>query len=116
MPNEVTLGYYLAALPGGEAEHDPAVPPPQDVLGFEVGQWHARPAQIVDYMKRLEATSDRVRLEEIGRTYERKPQVVATITSAANQARLDEILAAHRALSEPPFGAAGGDGGGRCAG
>jgi len=105
MPNQVTLGYYLAALPGGEAPHDPAVPPPQDVLGFEVGQWHARPAQLVDYLERLAATSGRVRLEEIGRTYERKPQVVATITSEANQARLDEILAAHRALSEPPFAA-----------
>ena len=100
-PNQVTLGYYLAALPGGTAAHAPSVPPPQDVLGFQVGQWHARPGQIVDYLGRLAAASDRVTLQEIGRTYERRPQVVATITSPANQARLDEILAAHRRLSDP---------------
>jgi len=110
-PDTVDLGYYLAALPGGEAAHDPTVPAPQEVLGFQVGHWHARPDQIVAYLERLAAASDRVKLEETGRTYERKPQVLATITSAANQARLDEILAAHRRLSEPPFDAdAGADG------
>ena len=65
--------------------------------------------QIVDYLERLAATSDRVRLEEIGRTHERKPQVVATITSPANQARLDEILAAHRRAEQPPFDGIGRD-------
>lgn len=103
LPTEVDLTYYLEALPGAGAGHDPEVPAPQNELGFEVGEWHARPAQLVSYLERLAGASDRVTLEEIGRTHEEKPQVVATITSAENHARLDEILERRRGRTEPPF-------------
>lgn len=103
LPTEVDLAYYLDALPGGDAVHDPAVPTPAEHLGFEVGAWHVRPAQLVAYMERLAEASGRVRIEETGRTHEQKPQVLVTITSEKNQARLDEILERHRRWSEPPF-------------
>ncbi|MGD2115992.1 MAG: M14 family metallopeptidase [Acidobacteriota bacterium] len=104
LPTEVDLGYYLAALPGAAAGHDPDVPAPRSSLGFEVGEWHARPAQLVEYLERLAGASDRVAVEETGRTHERKPQVVAVVTSPENRSRLDEILERHRARTEPPFG------------
>ena len=101
-PTEVDLSYYL---PAG-VEHDPAVPAPASVLGFQVGEWHVRPDQLVAYMERLAETSDRVRIQEIGRTHEGRPQVVLTISSPANLARLDELVERHRALSEPGAGGA----------
>lgn len=97
-PNGVTLADYL---PGAAARYDAAVPPPASVLGFEVGSWHLRPDQSVAYLERLAALSDRVTIEETGRTHERRPQLLLTISSPANLARIDEILAAHRAVSEP---------------
>jgi hypothetical protein len=96
LPTEVELGYYLPEA----ASYDPAVPAPSAVLGFEVGEWHVRPDQLVAYMERLAATSDRVRIKETGRTHERRPQVLLTISSPENLARLDELLERHRALSE----------------
>ncbi|HUF79227.1 MAG TPA: M14 family zinc carboxypeptidase, partial [Thermoanaerobaculia bacterium] len=103
LPTEVDLAYYLPEA----ASHDPAVPEPSTVLGFEVGEWHVRPDQLVAYMERLAAASDRVRIEETGRTHERRPQVLLTISSPENLARLDELVAAHRALSDVDPGAAG---------
>jgi len=92
-------------------EASPGNPPPapQTVLGFRVGEdrkladWR----QIVDYFNRLDAASDRVRVEEVGKTTEGQPFLIATISSQANLARLEEIrrinlrLADPRGLSEP---------------
>ncbi len=103
-PDAVELSYYL---PAGEA-YDPAIPTPQSVLGYQVGERHVRPDRLVDYMERVAAASDRVRIEEIGRTFEGRPQVLLTISSPEHLAHLDELVARHRALSEP--GALPGDG------
>jgi hypothetical protein len=96
-PNGVTLADYLP----GVARYDASVPPPATVLGNEVGAWHLRPDQSVAYLERLAAVSDRVAIEEIGRSHERRPQLLLTISSPANLARLDEIQRAHRATTEP---------------
>ena len=101
LPPEVDLAYYLPEAGG----YDPAVPAPADVLGHQVGAWHVRPDQLVAYMERLAETSDRVRIEETGRTHERRPQVLVTISSPENLARLDELVARHRELSEGRGGA-----------
>ncbi|MCB1058539.1 MAG: hypothetical protein KDD11_23795, partial [Acidobacteria bacterium] len=87
-------------LPRG-VELDPAVPTPAQVLGFEVGEQHARPDQIVTYASLLARSSPRVRLEIQDRTYERRPLVLLTITSPSNQLRLDEIRKAHLAVGDP---------------
>jgi hypothetical protein len=104
-PNGVALADYLP----GAARYDPAVPPPATVLGFEVGAWHLRPDLSVAYLERLAALSDRVTIEETGRTHERRPQLLLTISSPTNLARIGEILAAHRAASEPGAGAPAGE-------
>jgi hypothetical protein len=96
LPPEVDLAYYLPEAAG----YDPAVPAPAEVLGHQVGEWHVRPDQLVAYMERLAETSDRVRIEETGRTHERRPQVLVTISSPENLARLDELVERHRALSD----------------
>ena len=83
----VPFSYYVSS----DASHDPAVPEPRNVLGFEVGEWHVRPDQIVAYFRELAAQSDRVSVETYGRTYEHRPLLLIAITSPANQARLEEI-------------------------
>ena len=62
------------------------VPRPADVFGFEPGTDYklATHAQIVEYFKRLDAASDRVVVEEIGKTAEGRPLILALISSEAN--------------------------------
>ena len=105
-PAAATAGIDLPALLGDpELTYDPAVAAPAAELGFEPGDWHVRPDQVVSYMERLAATSKRVRLDVQGYTHERRPQILLTVSSPANLARLDRILSRHRELSEPTAGA-----------
>ncbi|RZS95711.1 M14 metallopeptidase family protein [Cecembia calidifontis] len=92
-----SLSYYL---PEGYT-YNPKVPTPKEVLGFEVGDWHATHDQVIMYMQAIAASSDRVSLEIIGRTYEMRPQIVLTITSPSNHTKLDQIKAERKKLRDP---------------
>jgi hypothetical protein len=94
---QVDLSYYL---PKGFT-YNPAIPTPEQVLGYQVGDWHVTHDQLVMYMKAVAAASDRVIIEETGRTYEKRPQVVLTISSPANLAKLDQIKADRVKLRNP---------------
>ncbi|HJR06763.1 MAG TPA: M14 family metallopeptidase [Pyrinomonadaceae bacterium] len=81
----------------------PDVPAPEEVLGFRVGDDRklASWAGIVDYFKRLDAASDRVKFEELGRTTLGAPFVLATISAPENLARLSEFKEIQRQLADP---------------
>lgn len=85
--------------PGLAAE----VPTPESVLGFRAGEDRklADWTQIVDYFHKLDAASDRVIVEEVGRTTRDRPFLVATITSEANMGHLEEIRGANLRLADP---------------
>lgn len=104
----VSASPHPTYLPSG-VEYDPAVPTPSDALGSEVGTWHARHDQIAAYFRLLAARSDRVRLEEFGRTHENRPQLLAVITSPENHANLDAIRERHAARTAPNADAPGAD-------
>ena len=70
------LSYFL---PEGNYTYDPAIPTPEKVLGFQLGQQHVDWGQVVDYMKALAAASDRVTVRETGRTYQFRPFIEVTI-------------------------------------
>ena len=91
------LDYFL---PEGYT-YNPSIPTPKEVLGFEVGEWHATHDQVVMYMHALANASDRVKLELMGRTYEMRPQLVLTISSPANLGKLDQIKADRKKLRDP---------------
>lgn len=93
----VELSYYFDKSVPGSNTLDPDVPPPSDVLGYEVGEWHVRPEQQVDYLNLLARRSPRFSVEEIGRSHEQRPLVHAIITSPGNRAKLDDIRAARAA-------------------
>ena len=89
------------AAPFFAGEHDTRVPPPEAVLGQAHGSRLARHDEIVDYMRRLAAASDRVTLRPHGRTHEGRPLLHVVITLPEHQARLDEILDGLGKLADP---------------
>ena len=66
------------------------VPSPLEEFGFSLGDdYHlANYRQLVGYWKKLEATSDRMRLVQIGETAEGRPMWMAIITSPTNHQEL----------------------------
>lgn len=91
----------LLALPALAASQ--TVPTPESVLGFRVGEDRklADWTEIVGYFRALDAAAPRVAVEEVGKTTEGRPFLVATITSEANMARLEDIRRANLRLADP---------------
>ena len=91
------ITYYLPDI-----EYDPAIPTPESVLGYQVGEWHASHDQLLYYYRTLAAAApDRIKLEEHGRTYENRPLIHLIITSPENHGRLEDIRRQHVALTDP---------------
>src|SRR4030095_3421738 len=85
------------------------VPEPKDVFGFEPGADYKLPSheQILDYFAKLDASSDRISVERIGKSSEGRDMIVAIISSEVNlknRARYQDIarrLSLARGVSEP---------------
>ena len=79
------------------------VPAPEEVLGFRPGDdrklasWN----QVIDYFRKLDAASERVRFEELGKTTMGAPFVMATISAPENLARLAEYKKIQEQLADP---------------
>jgi hypothetical protein len=86
-------------LPEGVA-YDPAIPTPESVTGFAVGDLVLPFELISAYVRAVDASSDRVSVEEIGRTHLGRPILAVAVTSETNQARLAEIRAARQSVLE----------------
>ncbi|HUR97232.1 MAG TPA: hypothetical protein VMZ26_04110, partial [Pyrinomonadaceae bacterium] len=79
------------------------IPAPKDTVGFTPGDDRklASWASIVDYFKRLDAASDRVMLEEIGKSTMGSPFVYATISSPENLRNLERYKQINAKLADP---------------
>ncbi|OGD58129.1 hypothetical protein A3K78_00825 [Candidatus Bathyarchaeota archaeon RBG_13_52_12] len=79
------------------------VPSPEEHLGFKIGEDRklADWPEIVSYFRKVAAISDRVRVEELGKTTEGKPFLLATISSPENLRRLEEIRQIQLRLCNP---------------
>ncbi len=86
---ESSIQYYLPENMTYEVE----ISTPESILGFQVGQFHARHDQVVNYMRHLADQSAKVSIIDIGKTWEQRPQILVVITSENNQLKLDEIIA-----------------------
>lgn len=91
------LSYYLP----DSVSYNAAIPTPESVLGHKVGEWHATHDKLVIYMQALAKSSDRIKYETMGKTYEARQQLVLIITSPKNQANLEQIRQQHLDLSNP---------------
>ena len=79
------------------------IPAPKDILGFTPGDDRklASWARIVDYFKTLDASSDRVQFQEIGKSTMGAPFVYATISSPENLKNLEKYKQINAKLADP---------------
>lgn len=93
-----TINYFL---PQENFTCNSQIPKPSDVLGFELTAQHATYEQVVNYMKALDAVSDRVSIETNGLTSEYRPLIFVRFTSKKNQDNVDNLITEHQKLSNP---------------
>lgn len=84
------ITYYLPDL-----AYDDAITTPEEFLGWQVGDWHISHDLQQAYMRLLASQSDRMVLEEIGRTYEDRPLLNLVVTSPENHAKLEDLRELH---------------------
>jgi hypothetical protein len=89
------LSYFLDE----SINYDPAIPTPKEVLGYELGEWHVRHDQLVEYMYAVAGASNRVTISEYAMTYENRKLLSLIITSPENHTKLEEIKKVHQQLS-----------------
>jgi hypothetical protein len=77
------------------------VPDPSSVLGYQLASKPARYVEIRAYAEALAAASDRVTLAPYARSHEGRELLLLTITSPANQARIDEIQKNIQTIADP---------------
>lgn len=80
-----------------------AIPTPEAVLGYPIGTERKIPdwPVMVDYFQRLAAASDRVEVEELGRSTDGNPVIVVAISAPENLARREELRAINAQLFDP---------------
>ncbi|WP_088324925.1 M14 family metallopeptidase [Polaribacter tangerinus] len=88
---KVDLSYYLPK----NVTFNSDIPTPKSVIGHEVGEWHITHDKLVEYMKSLAASSDRISIENRGFTYEDRPLLLLTITSQKNHSEIEKIRNTH---------------------
>ena len=88
---KVDLNYYVPS----DEKYDSQIPTPKEVIGHEVGEWHVTHDKLVEYMKALAKASERITLEDRGKTFEGRPLLLLTITSPNNHLRIDDIRQRH---------------------
>jgi len=103
LPVAATLALSGAVLLAPGASAATAVPPPESVLRFVPGEDRrlADWGQVVAWLKALDAASERVSVEEVGRTTEGRPFLMVTVTSEANLGHLEEIRQTNARIADP---------------
>ena len=77
------------------------IPSPASFLGRPLGSAPVRHHELVSYLQLVASLSNRLTIETIGFTHERRPILFIVATSEANQNKIDAIKKQHIALTEP---------------
>ncbi|MGB9893332.1 MAG: M14 family zinc carboxypeptidase, partial [Candidatus Saccharicenans sp.] len=77
------------------------IPTPEEILGFKVGaDYHLiNYNQAIDYLKKVASVSDRIKIQEMGKTTLGRPMYYAVISSAENLANLEKYKEIIKKLS-----------------
>lgn len=92
----VDMDYYLPK----DVTYDQSIPTPESIIGYTPGEWHVSHDKLSEYMRTLAAASDRITLENRGKTFEGRPILLLTITSPSNHNNLEAIRTEHVKLTE----------------
>lgn len=93
---QVDLYYYLPQ----NVAYNSEIPTPKEFLGYEVGDWHVSHDQLNYYMRTLAQASDRIEIEEMGKSHEGRALILVRITSTSNQKNIEEIKSQHLQLCD----------------
>ncbi len=94
--NEKEFDFYT------RGSYNQQVPRPQSILRFDVGKQHTTYAQMEMVINAIEKSApERVKIFDIGLTYENRMQHIVAISSPENMRRLDEIKANNARLADP---------------
>ncbi len=91
------LSYYLP----DHMSYNPAIPVPADIIGHEVGEWHATHDNLILYMKELARISDRAIWQEYARSHEQRALGELIISSPENIRNIESIRERHLKLRDP---------------
>ncbi len=94
--NKLDLSYYLPK----NVTYNKNIPTPKSVIGHEVGAWHVTHDKLLYYMKALAKASDRIVIEERGKTFEDRPLILLKITSPKHHNNLEDIRKKHIEATE----------------
>lgn len=83
-----------------DLSYNEAIPSPNAFLGYELGEKFTLYAHTIAYFDELDEASDRITVGSYGETYEGRPLIYAVITSASNQAKIEEIRKNNLALAD----------------
>lgn len=91
------LDYFLPP----NTRYNPSVSTPEEVLGFQIGEWHLTHDKLVKYMESLARQSERVSVIDMGRSWEQQPLILVAITSPENQRQLEKLRKDHLSQTDP---------------
>ena len=94
----LSVALLLAAAAASSAQ---GITTPKQHFGFDIGDDYqlATYDQFVEYWQKLDKESDRMKVVEIGKTAEGRPQLMAIITSPDNFKKLDRYKEISRRLA-----------------
>ncbi|HEV8131642.1 MAG TPA: M14 metallopeptidase family protein [Acidobacteriota bacterium] len=99
----IFLWIYSAAAIGALSPPSSPITPPEKFLGFRVGADRklAPWPKIVEYFHKLDTESDRITVQELGKTTDGRPFIVAYISSPENLKKLDIFRQMNQKLADP---------------
>src|SRR5262245_53969586 len=91
----------VAAIATRPAAQAPNVTSPRQFFGFNIGDDYqlATYTQLAEYWQKLDKESDRMRVVEIGKTAEGRPQLMSIVTAPENFKKLDRYKEIARRLA-----------------
>ena len=94
--SEFDLSYHLP----DNVTYNSEIPSPQSIFGFNVGEWHISHDKLVEYMKTVANSTNRIAIEITGKTFESRPLLLLTVTSEDNHKNIESIRQKHLQLSD----------------
>ena len=93
---QVNLAYYLPQ----NITYNKTIPTPASIVGHEVGEFHITHDKLIRYMNELARLSDRISIQNRGKTFEGRPLLLLTITSVKNHSKIEDIRKRHLELTD----------------
>jgi len=78
-----------------KAPFDSSIPSPEEFLGYPIGKYHTRHDRIIAYFNKLASVSDKATIYKYGKTHEKRPLVILTVTSTENQSNIKSLKKQH---------------------